>query len=173
MPTVRRLALEAHSALDDYLRVHEAMFVQTEGVLVPCYLGAAEYEEYAAVLGALVERLGGIRGHLMGTEVDEADGTDGPQFRLALVNFVSALRAAVAELRAICEALRPDDGAEPCSCREYHGHMRSYQQLRELYQGCGVDLNRAFQRRGVAEVRPAIARRRHGQPSELSAGSPR
>lgn len=144
MPTPRELARETHAVLDEYLRVHAAVFHsdrQRFSALLPGQVGTSDLAEYVGTLQILQEQLNRIREDLWKTEADEQGGA---LFNFTLLNYVAALRMAVGKLEQMCDALARRRGGETYSATEFLRDVRHYRSLREQYYEFGGKLNRRY-----------------------------
>lgn len=138
-------ALETRLLLDRYIKIHNELFEIRKGVIgiLKKLFESIDYKSYSTRLSEINSELVSILTDLaLLEEQDLSDSED--QLKDTLTQFIEDLIKTIGKLSSVSKRLSEKSEGKTYPINEYNADIREYQNLINIYQAQGINLNRYF-----------------------------
>lgn len=138
-------AVETHLLLEGYINIHDEIFVIRKGVIgiVKKLFEPIDYKSYSTRLSEINSELGSILTDLALLDEQDLSDSDG-QLKDTLTQFIEDLIITIRKLSSVSKRLSEKADGKTYPSNEYKSDIREYQNLINIYQAQGINLNRYF-----------------------------
>lgn len=131
--------------LKRYINIHDEIFVIRKGVIgiVKKLFESIDYKSYSTRLSETNSELVSILTDLALLDKQDLSDSDS-QLKDTLTQFIEDLIKTIRKLSSICKRLSQKADGKTYSINEYNADIREYQNLINIYQAQGINLNLYF-----------------------------